>query len=224
MENPSGSDFWKYGSVVCLVDHLKLSTLLPCRYAYDTALVGERPKKQYKFLATGPWIEKTARKCRCPTGAHKKLVISNAHGITGIPDELKASGAYPRRLSVAIVAAWDGWRQDSEVGSGVVEHRPGGSSRRRWAKSASDSSDVPVHGPAGRAREGQQSSSSSGSGNKSGVPVRTPAGRGRTEFRCSSARSSASSRAFPQSSSDESPRPKRPSGSKRKWLQASDSE
>ena len=51
---------------------------------------------------------------------------------------------------MAIVAAWDGWRQDSEVGSGVAEHRPGGSSRRRWAKSASDRSDVPVHGPAGR--------------------------------------------------------------------------
>ena len=224
MENPSGNNFWKYGSVVCLVDHLKLSTSLVSRCSYDTAPFGERPKKQYNCLATGPWIEKTARKCRCPTGAHKNLVIRNAHGDRGMPDELKASGAYPTRLGVAIVAAWDGWRQDSEVGSGVVEHRPGGSSRRRWAKSASDSSDVPVSGPAGRACEGQQSSSSAGSGNKSGVPVHTPAGRGCTEFRCSSARSSASSRAFPQSSSDESPRPERPSGSKRKWLQASDSE
>ena len=197
MENPSKSAFWKYGSVVSLCESLQLSTALANRCAYDVAPFGRRPLKQYKFLASGSWIEETARTCRCPNGAHKKLVINDERGVTGIPKELQASAAYPRKLGVAIVAAWHRRSSGSEMGSGVAVHKPSSSSRKRWAQSSSDSSNDSVRLPVRRVRKQHKSTSSS-----SGVPART----------------------FPQSSSDESLRPVRPARGKRNWLQASDSE
>ena len=215
MENPSKNDSWKYGNVQSLLEHLQLSTTLTYRCAFDTAPFGERPLKQYKFLATGPWIEKTARACRCPNGVHKSLIVKNEHRVTGIPDELKASGAYPRKLGVVIIDAWDGRFPGSEVGSGVAVHRQSSSSRTRWTQPGSDSSDVPMHNPAVRTRKRRQLSSSSDSSKRT-------AGRAHKKVsRCSGA--IASSRVFPQSSS-ESPPPVRPSGSRRKWLGPSDSE
>ena len=197
MENPSKSAFWKYGSVVSLCECLQLSTALANRCAYDVAPFGRRPLKQYKFLASGSWIEETARACKCPNGAHKKLVINDERGVTGIPKELQASAAYPRKLGVAIVAAWHRRSSGSEMGSGVAVHKPSSSSRKRWAQSSSDSSNDSVRLPVQRVRKQHKSTSSS-----SGVPART----------------------FLQSSSDESLRPVRPARGKRNWLQASDSE
>lgn len=206
MENPSKNDFWKYGSVVYLLEHLQLFTTLTHRCAFDTARFGDRPLKQYKFVATGQWIEKTARACRCPNGVHKSLIIKNAHGVTGIPAELKASGAYPRKLGIAIIEAWDGRFSGSEVGSGVAVHRQSNSSRKRWAQPGSDSSDVQ---PAVRTHVRRQQSSSSDTSKRAAGRVRNKVSR------CSGA--SSSSKAFPRSSS-ESPAPVRPSGSRRKWL------
>ena len=216
MENPSRNDFWKYGKVTSLVEHLKLITALANRCAYDTAPLGERALKQYKFVATGSWIQRTARKCRCPNGVHKQLAITDARGVTGIPHELKASGAYPRRLGATIVSAWDGRFPGSELGSGVTVRRPKSTSQRHWAQQDSDSSDVPVQNSAGRASKRRRLSLSSDSSSSSKS--------GRRKFRCSGAAGSASSSSRPQSRADESSQPARRVQSRRKWLVASDSD
>ena len=160
LENPPGSKLWKYPPL----KHME-STLMPLctavvnRCVFDTAPIGEKYGKQYKFLATGAWAESKTltAKCSCPNRVHRKLVDQLGEGaVRGRPADLIASQAYPKKLGVAIVDAWQSaplwaaWQEalsilpslSSDTGvvarsSGVLRQRPSSS----WCTPGSDDDD-----------------------------------------------------------------------------------
>ena len=192
MENPSRSNFWKYPCIRELGVQAMPHSTLTHRCAWDTVPFGKRWLKQFKFWATGSWIERVARKCSCPGKEHQPLVEVGTNGsVSGISNNLRASGTYPRRLGRAIVDAWHG--QFELVGSGVPVHKPAAdpgakTKRRRW-QCSSDDSDVPV------------------------ANHKAADSKKRRSKKHSWARTS--------SSSDESTHPTRPSSSSHTWLKAS---
>ena len=80
MENPSRSDFWKYPCIKVLGVQVKLSSALTHRCAWDTLPFGMRKLKQFKFWATGAWIQQTERKYRCLGQVHQQLATTNESG------------------------------------------------------------------------------------------------------------------------------------------------
>ena len=149
MENPSRSDFWKYPCIKDLCVQVLPSSALSNRCAWDTRPFGKRLLKQYKFVATGEWIQQTARKCRCPDNKHQELVRTSESGaVSGIADQLQASAAYPRRLGRGIVDAWNSRFPGSEMGSGVQVHRPSARTQhQQWLCESSDDSRDDHHKP-----------------------------------------------------------------------------
>lgn len=108
IENPAGSMIFSFlqstldlfpGLAKCIGD----------RCAYSMEPLGQRFKKPYKFVTSGPWL--TLDKCTCPGVIHEKLMASDEQGrVTGNLQSLRASAAYPAALGAAIVEAWEGAR------------------------------------------------------------------------------------------------------------------
>ena len=106
IENPAGSMLFTYLSpITSLFPGLDFGTADRC--AYDTKPLGQRSKKPYKFLTSGPWLRPGLRKCTCPGSAHESLMVANDRDqVTGRTALLRASAAYPAALGEAIVDAW----------------------------------------------------------------------------------------------------------------------
>ena len=61
IENPPGSSMWKYPAIQAMLSTLPhLHFALAHRCVFDSAEYGEMNLKQYKFLASGPWITSPA--------------------------------------------------------------------------------------------------------------------------------------------------------------------
>ena len=103
LENPPGSKIWKYPPLVTMQQTLMLGrsssrhTAVVNRCVFDTTSpTGEKYGKQYKFLATGAWVESETltAKCSCPERVHRKLVDRLGEGaVRGRSADLMASQA-----------------------------------------------------------------------------------------------------------------------------------
>ena len=91
MEIPSRSNFWKYPCMRDLGVQVMPHSTLTSRCAWDIVRFGKRWLKQFKFWATGSWIERVARKCSCPGKKHQPLVEVGTNGsVSGISSEHQA--------------------------------------------------------------------------------------------------------------------------------------
>lgn len=111
IENPAHSQIFMYMDT-WFQDLPHLQTQICHRCAYDTS-PAPRPRKPYKFVATGNWILRVGDRCRCPRAAdgrprHTPLMVDNAKGGRVGTVALSESQTYPDGLGEAIVAAWLG--------------------------------------------------------------------------------------------------------------------
>ena len=75
------------------------------RCVFDDTPDGQRLSKKYKFFSNAPWI--TALQCPCTCwGDHISLTTYKDGQITGKPELLKESEAYPARLGEELVNVW----------------------------------------------------------------------------------------------------------------------
>jgi hypothetical protein len=153
IENPAGSMLFRYiEPVTGLFTGLKYGIADRC--AYDTAApVGQRVKKPYKFLVSGPWLQSSLRKCTCPGGTHETLMQVNEKGqVTGKTDLLRASAAYPAALGAAIIAAWLGAGALPDVQGSSIKGSQGATAQR--AHSITCRAAIPAGHPAGADQSG----------------------------------------------------------------------
>ena len=103
IENPPASTLWSYLPANFMK---KLPFSAVCnRCAFDDTPDGQRLSKKYKFFSNAPWI--TALQCPCTCwGDHISLTTYKDGQITGKPELLKESEAYPARLGEELVNAW----------------------------------------------------------------------------------------------------------------------
>ena len=103
IENPPSSVLWSYLPASFMK---KLPYSAVCnRCAFDDAPDGKRLSKKYNFFSNAPWI--TALQCPCTCFSdHISLTTCKDGQITGKPELLKESEAYPVRLGVELVNAW----------------------------------------------------------------------------------------------------------------------
>lgn len=83
-----------------------LRTSLADRCHYSSEPFGQRARKPFKFLASGPWIHQVSGRCQCVPKLHKALMTVDANGRTSGTPAMKASQAYPVALGKALVNAW----------------------------------------------------------------------------------------------------------------------
>jgi hypothetical protein len=119
MENPGGSMIF-----TCLSEHLSkypvLQQAMVYRCTYSAERLGDRLFKPYKVVATGAWIQRLARKCKCPS--HKSMVDEGEEGKkTGKADMLQLSAAYPPQLGVAVIDAWATHSEDIDLSKPIPE-------------------------------------------------------------------------------------------------------
>ena len=103
IENPPSSVLWSYLPASFMK---KLPYSAVCnRCAFDDAPDGKRLSKKYKFFSNAPWI--TALQCPCTCFSdHISLTTYKDGQITGKPELLKESEAYPAWLGVELANAW----------------------------------------------------------------------------------------------------------------------
>ena len=103
IENPPASHLWSYLPANFMK---KLPYSAVCnRCVFEDAPDGQRLSKKYKFFSNAPWI--TALQCPCTCfGDHISLTTYKDGQITGKPELLKESEAYPKRLGEELVNAW----------------------------------------------------------------------------------------------------------------------
>ena len=113
IENPTGSHIFKYIRCREGLQHLKdrvpslgeLKNQYRCAYSEEPN--GQRIKKGFRFVATGPWIQSVLRKCPCGNELHRLCMRTDKKGkVTGNRDILKESQSYPLELGRALVQAW----------------------------------------------------------------------------------------------------------------------
>ena len=106
IENPISSMIFRYPPVAEVLQELQVAYALTDCCRFSKKPYGQRFLKQFKFAATGTWINRVVCKCRCPGGLHVALMTTNENGsVSGTP-ALKKSQAYPLKLGESIVAAW----------------------------------------------------------------------------------------------------------------------
>ena len=118
-ENPSGSMYFSYKPLSEVFDALGVHYQTTDGCCFSTKRKGQRFLKRFKFAATGKWIAKVYRRCRCPDGQHVELMTTDANGGCSGTPQLKQSQAYPKALGAAIVTAWK-MHQDSVANADSV--------------------------------------------------------------------------------------------------------
>jgi len=98
IENPPSSTMFQYAPIR---DATSDSDSVTCpRCVYSREPFGKRFGKQFKFVATAPWICALASQCRCPGRLHQKTVkeriVNGVRKVWGDPKLLAESGSYPR--------------------------------------------------------------------------------------------------------------------------------
>jgi hypothetical protein len=67
---------------------------------------GKRWQKKFKLAATGTWVYRLSKNCKCPGGVHEPLMITNDNGSVSGTKQLKLSQAYPPKFGESVIAAW----------------------------------------------------------------------------------------------------------------------
>ena len=109
LENTPGSTIWKYPAVRTVLETLPgLHFGILHRCVFDEAEHGERYGKLFKVLASGPWVRSPGliEKCSCLGRVHTGLVDRKGAAIRGRLGDLTASQAYPCKLGLAVISAW----------------------------------------------------------------------------------------------------------------------
>ena len=79
-----------------------------CRFS--SAPFGRRFGKKFKLMASHPWVQRLACKCKCPGRVHQPLatskVVNGKCVVTGCKQALKDSAAYPLKMGIAVIDAW----------------------------------------------------------------------------------------------------------------------
>ena len=112
LENPASSCLFNFlRPTLSLISGLCFTITDRCCWSAEP--FGQRYKKPWKFLSTGPWLAPIAQRCACPSSAlsskpaHLSLVYLDAKGRPcGHRSALRSSGAYPAKLGQALIDAW----------------------------------------------------------------------------------------------------------------------
>ena len=110
LENPIGSEFFKFGPIMDMEKALGMISATTYRCAFSVAPFGKRYNKAYSILACGCWVRGLVAVCRCPERKHIPLVDTKVGSdgrirTTGIKRRLTESAAYPIAMGHRIVEA-----------------------------------------------------------------------------------------------------------------------
>jgi hypothetical protein len=106
LENPAGSMIFRYPPLVEVLAGLKVVTTTTDQCWFSSKPFGKRWQKKFKLAATGTWIFRMSRSCRCPGGVHEPLMTTNENGAVTGTKQLKLSQAYLPKFGESVVAAW----------------------------------------------------------------------------------------------------------------------
>lgn len=106
LENPAGSMIFRYPPLVEVLAGLKVVMTTTDQCWFSSKPFGKRWQKKFKLAATGTWIFRMSRSCRCPGGVHEPLMTTNENGAVTGTKQLKLSQAYPPKFGESVVAAW----------------------------------------------------------------------------------------------------------------------
>jgi hypothetical protein len=126
IENPAGSMLFKYPPLLNVLEVLKVTTTVTDACCFSQLPFGKRFIKPFKLVATGTWITRMKRSCRCPGGVHEKLMVVDDNGSVSGTHLLKASQAYTKKFAEAVINAW----QAGEVTQETL-HQQASTSRKR---------------------------------------------------------------------------------------------
>jgi len=106
LENPAGSMIFRYPPLAEVLEGVKAVVTTTDQCCFSNKPYGKRWQKKFKLAATGTWIYRMSRSCRCPGGVHEPLMITNENGSVSGTKQLKLSQAYPPKFGEAVIAAW----------------------------------------------------------------------------------------------------------------------
>lgn len=106
MENPVSSLIYRYPPIVQVLKEVRAQFFITDSCPYSDKCYGHRFLKAFKIAATGNWMHRVVRKCKCPDGEHIALMRRDENGGVSGTKALKESQAYPARFGAAVVAAW----------------------------------------------------------------------------------------------------------------------
>jgi hypothetical protein len=130
IENPACSMLFKYPPLLNVLKVLQVSTIVTDACCFSSKPYGKRFLKPFKLVATGTWISRMKRSCRCPGGAHERLMVVDESGAVSGTHLLKASQAYTKKFAEAVINAW----QAGEVSQEKLEKQAKTSSKRKAGK------------------------------------------------------------------------------------------
>jgi hypothetical protein len=113
IENPASSMIFRYPPMHTVLHGLNARVALTDCCPFSTIKFGQRFLKQFKIAATGTWITRMVRKCRCPGGLHVQLMSTSPSGAVSGTKALKQSQAYPPKFGQAVIEAWLAGEEDS---------------------------------------------------------------------------------------------------------------
>lgn len=128
IENPAGSMLFKYPPLLNVLEVLKVTTIVTDACCFSHLPFGKRFLKPFKLAATGTWICRMKRTCRCPGGVHERLMVIDENGSISGTHLLKASQAYTKRFAESVVNAWQAGEVSQEM---LMQHTS--TSRKRKA-------------------------------------------------------------------------------------------
>lgn len=106
LENPAASMIFRYPPLAQALEKLEMVAITTDQCCFSSKSYGQRWLKKFKLVATGTWVCRLAKSCRCPGGIHEPLMSINESGQVSGTKFLKLSQAYPPKFGEAIVAAW----------------------------------------------------------------------------------------------------------------------
>ena len=105
VENPAGSRLFQYLPLFIVLEVLKVTTTMTDACCCSQLPFGKRFIKPFELVATGMWITRMKRSCRCPGGLHEKFMVVDDNGSVRGTHLLKVSQAYTKKLAEAIINA-----------------------------------------------------------------------------------------------------------------------
>jgi hypothetical protein len=106
LENPAASMIFRYPPLAQVLEKLEVVTVTTDQCCFSSKPYGQRFLKKFKLVATGTWVCRMSKNCRCPGGLHEHLMSVNETGQVSGTKFLKLSQAYPPKFGEAVVAAW----------------------------------------------------------------------------------------------------------------------
>jgi transposase len=106
VENPAGSRLFQHLPLFNVLEVLKVTTTMTDACCCSQLPFGKGFIKPFELVATGMWITRMKRSCRCPGGLHEKFMVVDDNGSVRGMHLLKVSQAYTKKFAEAVINAW----------------------------------------------------------------------------------------------------------------------